>query len=421
MSSQSIDKLDCDHDQSDVFYVHKCLKTFCEKCKQENDLCVLCKSKLVETDYLKAIERKRCRDDSVCNNQAIFHCFCDEKDFCEPHLLSFHRTILPSKRCCAVILSSETDDQPCSKCSKCIAQFFDNETSELFCAKCAKNNNSSNIVPIELDNNNNTDTNNLRVTENIKIYLADVQKQLDLLNIKLKEYTNEIEKEKDKFDKQINHLQKELESYVNINKNQLDSLRASVDKVKQFLNLLNRNDKLGITNLIKSDKLNYKLADSKLRLWVEEIVQSYNIPELTKSGVVWSEETDFHELVPSPRNWKSNHSPFFPDNILKLAHDFIKDHLRHKNDCNSPSCPCKSINLINCIQQKFVNLTNQKQLTRNDLDYFLDCSSIAGGDVTLLIETGKRALNQSVDLQFARICFEEAHRIDPTNWLFSTH
>ncbi|XP_053207691.1 uncharacterized protein LOC128391770 [Panonychus citri] len=413
---QLINKLDCGHDQSDVFYVHRCLKTFCGKCKQENDLCVMCKSKLVETDYLKAIERKRCRDDSVCNNQAIFHCFCDEKDFCEPHLLSFHRTILPSKRCCAVILSSETDDQPCSKCSKCIAQFFDNETSELFCAKCAKNNNSSNIVPIELDNNNNTDTNNIRVTENIKIYLADVQKQLDLLNIKLKEYTNEIEKEKDKFDKQINHLQKELESYVNINKDQLDSLRNSVDKVKQFLNLLNRSDKLGITNLIKSDKLNYKLADSKLRLWVGEIIQSYNIPELTKSGFSWIEETDFHELVPGPRNWKSNHSPFFPDNILKLAHDFIKDHLRHKNDCNSPSCPCKSGNLINCIQQKFVNLTNQKQLTRNDLDYFLDCSSIAGGDVTLLIETGKRALNQSVDLTFARICFEEAHRIDPTNW-----
>ncbi|XP_053204293.1 uncharacterized protein LOC128388855 [Panonychus citri] len=415
MSNQSIDKLDCGHNQSDVFYVHKCLKTFCGKCKQENDLCVLCKSKLVETDYLKAIERKRCRDDSVCNNQAIFHCFCDERDFCEPHLLSFHRTILPSKRCCAVILSSETDDQPCSKCSKCIAQFFDNETSELFCAKCAKNNNSSNIVPIELDNNN-TDTNNIRVTENIKIYLDDVQKQLDLLNIRLKEYTNEIEKEKTKFNEEIDYLQKELESYVNSNKDQLDSLRNAADKVKQFLNLLNRNDKLGIINIIKSDKLNYNLADSKLRLWVKEIVQSYSIPELTKSGFNWIEETDFHELAPGPRNWKSNHSPFFPDNLLKLAHDFIKDHLRHKNDCNSQSCNCKSGNLMNCIQQKFINLTNQKQLTKNDLDYFLDCSSIAGGDVTLLIETGKRALNQSVDLTFARICFEEAHRIDPTNW-----
>ncbi|XP_053204329.1 uncharacterized protein LOC128388888 [Panonychus citri] len=414
ISNQLINKLDCGHYQSDVFYVHKCLKTFCHQCKQENRPCVLCKTDLIEADYLKAIDKKRCGDDSVCNNQAIFHCLCSKKDFCEAHLLKFHRKILASKRCCAVILNSSTDEPSCSKCDNFIAEFVDKITNELFCETCSKNK-SANIVPIDRDNNNNT-TVNIDIDKNFHIHRDIIGNQLNLLSTKLEEYTNEFEKEKAKFNNEINHLQKELESYVNINKDQIDSLRASVDKVKQFLDLLNRSDKLGIINLIKSDKLNYKLVDSKLRLWVEEIVQSYNIPELTKSGFNWIEETDFYELVPGPRNWKSNHSPFFPDNILKLTHDFIKDHLRHKNDCNSPSCPCKSSNLINCIQQKFVNLTNQKQLTRNDLDYFLDCSSIAGGDVTLLIETGKRALNQAVDLTFARICFAEAHRIDPNNW-----
>ncbi|XP_053207924.1 uncharacterized protein LOC128391981 [Panonychus citri] len=393
ISNQLINKLDCGHYQSDVFYVHKCLKTFCHHCKQENRPCVLCKTDLIEADYLKAIDKKRCGDDSVCNNQAIFHCLCSKKDFCEAHLLKFHRKILASKRCCAVILNSSTDEPSCSKCDNFIAQFVDKTTNELFCETCSKNK-SANIVPIDRDNNNHT-TVNIDIDKNFHIHRDIIGNQLNLLSTKLEEYTNEIEKEKTKFNNEINHLQKELESYVNINKDQIDSLRASVDKVKQFLDLLNRNDKLGIINLIKSDKLNYKLADSKLRLWVEEIVQSYNIPELTKSGFNWIEETVLHELVPGPRNWKSNHSPFFPDNILKLTHDFIKDHLRHK----------------------ILLSTSQTETTyKNDLDYFLDCSSIAGGDVTLLTETGKRALNQAVDLTFARICFEEAHRIDPNNW-----
>ncbi|XP_053207669.1 uncharacterized protein LOC128391746 isoform X2 [Panonychus citri] len=112
----------------------------------------------------------------------------------------------------------------------------------------------------------------------------------------------------------------------------------------------------------------------------------------------------------------SNHCPFFPDNLLKLTHDFIKDHLRHKNECKSLSCYCKSNNLIYNIQTKFVKFMNQKQVSKTNLDYFLDCSSIDGGYVTLLIETGKRALSKSTDLPSAQICFEEAHRIDPTNW-----
>ncbi|XP_053208039.1 uncharacterized protein LOC128392082 isoform X2 [Panonychus citri] len=412
-SNQSIVKLDCGHDKSDVFYVHKCLKTFCRKCKLENRSCVLCKSELLETDYLKAIDRKKCEDDSVCNNQAIFHCLCGKKYFCEDHLFKFHRPILPSKRCCAVILSSDLDDQPCSICNNRIAEFVDNTTNELFCASCNQNNNSVNIVPIELDNNNN-DTDNTSIAKSVEIYRVDVQKRLDLLNNKLKDYTIEIENEKAEFNKGIGHMRSKLESYLSANKAKIDSLRAEVTKVKQFLNQLNRSDKFGIITLIKSNKLNNILADSKLKLWVEEIVQSYVIPELTKSGVDWTEESKraFHELVPSPRNWKLNHGPFFPDNFLKLTYDLIKEQIFHRTICRASSCYCEQ----NSLTKKFYDLKTECKLSQNNLDYFLDCSSIAGGCITLLIETGKRALNQS-DFVVAEVCFEEAHRLSPNNWI----
>ncbi|XP_053210613.1 uncharacterized protein LOC128394317 [Panonychus citri] len=412
-SNQSIVKLDCGHDQSGVFYVHKCLRTFCGKCKRENRSCVLCKSELLETDYLKAIDRKKCEDDSVCNNQAIFQCLCGKKYFCEDHLFKFHRPILPSKRCCAVILSSDLDDQPCSICNNRIAEFVDNTTNELFCASCNQDNNSVNIVPIELDNNNN-DTDNTSIAKSVEIYRVDVQKRLDLLNNKLKDYTIEIENERSEFNKGIGHMRSKLESYLSANKAKTDSLRAEVYKVKQFSNQLNRNDKFGIIDLIKSNKLNNKLADSKLKLWVEEIVQSYVIPELTKSGVDWTKESEraFHELIPGPRNWKLNHGPFFPDNLLKLTYDLIKEQLLHQNICRASSCYCEQ----NSLMKKVQDLRTEYKLSQNNLDYFLDCSSIAGGDVTLMIETGKRALNQS-DFHIARVCFEEAHRISPTNWI----
>ncbi|XP_053207921.1 uncharacterized protein LOC128391978 [Panonychus citri] len=410
-SNQSIAKLDCGHDQSEVFYIHKCLKTFCYKCEQENLSCVLCKSELVETDYLKAIERKRCEDTSICNRQAIYRCSCGNKDFCEAHLLKFHRTVLPSKRCCVVILDSDSDYQPCSKCKNFIGRYVDFKTNEFFCASCKKDNNSSTLVKIELnDDNNNTDN----IANNLKIHLDNLQKRLDLLNRKLKDYTIEIENEKAEFNKGIGHMRSKLESYLSANKVKIDSLRAEVDKLKQFSNQLNRSDKFGIIDLIKSNKLNNKLADSKLKLWVEEIVKSYVIPELTKSDVDWAKESEraFRELVPGPRNWKLNHGPFFPDNLLKLTYDLIKEQLLHQNICRAPSCYCEQNNLM----KKVHDLKTECKLSQNNLDYFLDCSSIAGGDVTLLVETGKRALNQS-DFRVARVCFEEAHRISPTNWI----
>ncbi|XP_053208040.1 uncharacterized protein LOC128392084 isoform X1 [Panonychus citri] len=364
-SNQSIVKLDCGHDQSSVFYVHKCLRTFCEKCKRENRSCVLCKSELVETDYLKAID------------------------------------------------TPDTDDQTCSKCNNCIAEFVDKTTNEFFCASCNQDNNSVNIVPIELDNNNN-DTNNINIAENVEIYRVYVQKRLDLLNTKLKEYRIEIENERAEFNKGIGHMRSKLKSYLSVNKVKTDSLRAEVNKVKQFSNQLNRNDKFGIIDIIESTKLNNEHADSKLKLWVKEIVQSYVIPELIKSGVDWTKESEraFHELIPGPRNWKLNHGPFFPDNLIKLTYDVIKEQIFHRNVCRASSCYCGHNNLF----KKFYVLKTECELSQNNLDYFLDCSSIAGGDVTLMIETGKRALNQS-DFLVARVCCEEAHRISPNNWI----
>ncbi|XP_053207922.1 uncharacterized protein LOC128391979 [Panonychus citri] len=406
-SNRSIAKLDCGHDQSDVFYIHKCLKTFCDECRQENRLSVLWNIELVKTDYLKAIDRKRCVGTSICNNQAIYRCSCGNKDFCWIHLHEYHVLVLPQKRCLPTMLDSDTNAEPCSKCEHFIAKFMDQTTNELFCESCKNDNNSSNFVEIDLDNNRN-------ITENLKIYCADVQKRLDLLNTKLNEYTIEIENEKAEFNKGIGHMRSELKCYLSANKVKIDSLRAEVDKVKQFLSRLNRNDKFGIINLTKSNKLDHKLADSKLKLWVEEIVKSYVIPELTKSGVDWAKESEraFRELVPGPRNWNLNHGPFFPDSLLELTYDLIKDMNSHKDSCLDSSCYCQQ----NSLMKKFHGLKTKGKLSQNNLDYLLDCWATDGGDVTLLIETGKRALNQS-DFLIARVCFEEAHRISPTNWI----
>ncbi|XP_053204256.1 uncharacterized protein LOC128388816 [Panonychus citri] len=288
---------------------------------------------------------------------------------------------------------------------------MDQTTNEFFCEYCKNDDNSSNFVEIAPDNN---DTNNRNITENLKIYCADVQKRLDLLNTKLNEYTIEIENEKAEFNKRIGRMRSELKCYLSANKVKIDSLRAEVDKVKQFLNQLNRSDKFGIFDLIKSNKLNNKLADTKLKLWVEEIVKSFVIPELTKSGVDWAKESEkaFRELVPGPRNWNLNHGPFFPDSLLELTYDLIKDMNSHKDSCLDSSCYCQQ----NSLMKKFHGLKTKGKLSQNNLDYLLDCWATDGGDVTLLIETGKRALNQS-DFLIARVCFEEAHRISPTNWI----
>ncbi|XP_053204263.1 uncharacterized protein LOC128388827 [Panonychus citri] len=406
-SNQSIAKLDCGHDQSDVFYIHKCSKTFCDECMQENRLSVLWNIELVETDYLKVIDKKRCEDTSICNREAIYRCSCGNKDFCEIHLIKYHDLVVHQKICLATMLDSDSNAEPCSKCEYFKAKFMNQTTNEFFCAPCKNDDNSSNFVEIEQDNNRD-------ITENLKIYCVDVKKRLDLLNEKLNEYTIEIENEKAEFNKGIGHMRSKLKCYLSANTVKIDSLRAEVDKVKKFSNLLNRNDKFGIINLIKSKKLNYKLADSKLKLWVEEIAQSYVIPELTKSGVNWAKESEraFHELVPGPRNWNLNHGPFFPDNLLELTYDLIKDIDSHRNSCIDASCYCEQ----NSLKKKFHGLKTKGKLSQNNLDYLLDCWYIDGGYVTLLTETGKRVLNQS-DFLIARVCFEEAHRISPTNWI----
>ncbi|XP_053207740.1 uncharacterized protein LOC128391821 [Panonychus citri] len=84
----------------------------------------------------------------------------------------------------------------------------------------------------------------------------------------------------------------------------------------------------------------------------------------------------------------------------------------HKDSCLDSSCYCQQ----NSLMKKFHGLKTKGKLSQNNLDYLLDCWATDGGDVTLLIETGKRALNQS-DFLIARVCFEEVHRIRPTNWI----
>ncbi|XP_053207626.1 calcineurin-binding protein cabin-1-like [Panonychus citri] len=77
----------------------------------------------------------------------------------------------------------------------------------------------------------------------------------------------------------------------------------------------------------------------------------------------------------------------------------------------------ESSGLTNIVHLKYLSLKNLGLLFPDNLNYFLDALAIDGGDVTLWIETGRRALNQFTNLPLARTCFEEAHRISPTNWV----
>ena len=66
---------------------------------------------------------------------------------------------------------------------------------------------------------------------------------------------------------------------------------------------------------------------------------------------------------------------------------------------------------------KYLTLKNLGNICTNNLDYLLDALEIDERDVTLWIETGKRALYEFLNFPLARCCFETCFRMSPKNWL----
>lgn len=154
------------------------------------------------------------------------------------------------------------------------------------------------------------------------------------------------------------------------------------------------------------------------QIFIHAVGKMIKIKALNEPSSPVEEDFDEQDRTPVTKEAQEEHllSLYFGalrqiDSDPELAKEKLNDLLAHLNRLD------KDHGLSNVEHLKYLALKNLGLIIPDSLTFFVDALCLDGRDVTLWIETGKRALDHFLNLPLARYCFEQALSISRNNWI----